>query len=250
MFSTADDNQTAVTIHVLQGERERAQDNKSLGRFDLSDIPPAPARHAADRGRLRHRRERHPQRVGQGQGHRQGAEDRHQGLERPVGRRDPAAWWTTPRATPRTDRKFRELVDVRNQADALVHASEKSLSDLGEKVDPAERSKVSKSAVADLKEALKGDSKETIEAKTQALAEASAGLAQRRPTPRQRQGEAGGDELGGCRRRCGRRRGRRRVRRGAGRQEVGNQLIRPALRRCVPKAGARRCCAPALSYRR
>ena len=84
VFSTADDNQTAVTIHVLQGERERAQDNKSLGRFDLTDIPPGTARHAAGRGDLRYRRERHSERVGQGQGHRQGAEDRHQGIQRPV----------------------------------------------------------------------------------------------------------------------------------------------------------------------
>ena len=63
VFSTADDNQTAVTIHVLQGERERATDNKSLGRFDLSRHPAGAPRHAAGRGHLRHRRERHPQRV-------------------------------------------------------------------------------------------------------------------------------------------------------------------------------------------
>ena len=82
-FSTADDNQTAVTIHVLQGERDRAADNKSLGKFDLTRHPAGAARHAAGRGVVRHRRERHPERVGEGQGHRQGAEDRHQGLERP-----------------------------------------------------------------------------------------------------------------------------------------------------------------------
>ena len=77
-FSTADDNQTAVTIHVLQGERERAADNKSLGKFDLTRHSAGAARHAAGRGVLRHRRQRHSQRLGQGQGHRQGAEDRDQ----------------------------------------------------------------------------------------------------------------------------------------------------------------------------
>ena len=89
-FSTADDNQTAVTVHVLQGEREMAAGNKSLGKFDLTDHAVGAARHAADRGHLRHRRQRHPARVGQGQGHRQGAEDRHQGLQRPVRRRSAA----------------------------------------------------------------------------------------------------------------------------------------------------------------
>ena len=79
-FSTAEDNQTAVTIHVLQGERGRAHDNKSLGRFDLDGSATVAARHAAGRGDVRHRRERHLERVGQGQGHRQGAEDRDQGF--------------------------------------------------------------------------------------------------------------------------------------------------------------------------
>ncbi len=86
-FSTADDNQNAVTIRVFQGERPMAADNKLLGQFDLVGIPPAPARHAADRGHLRHRRQRHRQRVGQGQGDRQGAVDPHPGQRRPLGRR-------------------------------------------------------------------------------------------------------------------------------------------------------------------
>ena len=100
-FSTADDNQSAVTIHVLQGERQRAADNKSLGQFDLRRHSAGAARHAADRGHVRHRRERHPERVGEGQGHRQGTEDRHQGLERPVRGRDQAHGHATPRRTPR-----------------------------------------------------------------------------------------------------------------------------------------------------
>jgi molecular chaperone DnaK len=83
-FSTAEDDQTAVTVHVLQGERERAADNKSLGRFNLEGIPAGP------RGDVRHRRQRNPQRFGQGQGQRQGAVDRDQSLERPVRGRGPA----------------------------------------------------------------------------------------------------------------------------------------------------------------
>jgi molecular chaperone DnaK len=188
VFSTADDNQTAVTIHVLQGERERSQDNKSLGRFDLSDIPPAPrgmpqievAFDIDANGILN-----------------VSAKDKATGKEQKIvikassGLSDEEIQRMVDDAESHAedDRKFRELVDVRNQADALVHASEKSLSDLGEKVDPAERGKV-ETAVADLKEALKGDSKETIEAKTQALAEASAGLAQQAYAQAE-QGEAG-----------------------------------------------------------
>ena len=82
-FSTADDNQTAVTIHVLQGERERAADNKSLGKFDLADIPPPPRGMPQVEVSFDIDANGILQRVGQGQGHRQGAEDRHQGLERP-----------------------------------------------------------------------------------------------------------------------------------------------------------------------
>ena len=89
IFSTAEDNQPSVEIHVLQGEREMATYNKSLGKFQLTGIPPAPRGVPADRGRLRHRRQRHPQRVGQGPRHRQGAEDRDQGGLGPQRGRDP-----------------------------------------------------------------------------------------------------------------------------------------------------------------
>jgi molecular chaperone DnaK len=108
VFSTADDNQSAVTIHVFQGEREMAADNKLLGQFNLVEHPARPARRAADRGDLRHRRQRHRQRLGQGQGHRQGAEDHDPG----VGRLDDEA----------IDRMVR-------------HATEKSLAEHGDKVD-------------------------------------------------------------------------------------------------------------------
>ena len=90
IFSTAEDNQPSVEIHVLQGEREMATYNKSLGKFQLTGIPPAPRGMPAGRGRLRHRRQRHPQRVGQGPRHRQGAEDRDQGGLGPQRGRDQA----------------------------------------------------------------------------------------------------------------------------------------------------------------
>ena len=83
-FSTAEDNQTAVDVDVLQGERHMARDNRTLGRFRLEGIRPRPAGRAADRGDLRHRRQRHPERDRQGQGHRQGAEDHHQRLHQPA----------------------------------------------------------------------------------------------------------------------------------------------------------------------
>jgi molecular chaperone DnaK len=85
VFSTAEDNQQAVTIRVFQGEREMAADNKMLGQFDLMGIPAVSARHAADRGDLRHRRQRHRLGDGEGQGHQQGAADPHPGVRRPVG---------------------------------------------------------------------------------------------------------------------------------------------------------------------
>ena len=88
IFSTAADNQTAVSIHVLQGEREMAGQNRTLGRFDLVGHPAGAARRAADRGHLRHRRQRHRARLGQGPGHRQGAEDPHRELLRPQRGRD------------------------------------------------------------------------------------------------------------------------------------------------------------------
>ena len=90
------------------------------------------------------------------------------------------------------DEKFRQLAETRNQADALVHATEKSLAELGEKVEPGERAEI-ESALADVKEALKGDSKETIEAKLKALSEASAGMAQKLYAEQQADAGAAGE---------------------------------------------------------
>jgi molecular chaperone DnaK len=177
VFSTADDNQTAVTIHVLQGERERAVDNKSLGRFDLADIPPAPrglpqievAFDIDANGILN-----------------VSAKDKATGKSQNIvikassGLSDDEIekMVTDAEQHAEDDRKFRELVDARNQADGLLHAAEKTLSELGEKASAEERMAV-ENAIADLKTALKSDDKEKIDVKTAALGEASGSLAQK-----------------------------------------------------------------------
>ena len=176
-FSTAEDSQTAVTIHVLQGERGRANDNKSLGRFDLSDIPPAPRGmpqvevtfdidangilNVSAKDKATGKEQKIVIKASSGL-----SEDE---IKRMVGDAEVHA---------AEDVKFRELAEARNQADALIHATEKSLRELGDKVTGEERVKI-ESAVAGLKDAIKGDSKSTIEAKVRALSEASAGMAQR-----------------------------------------------------------------------
>ena len=177
VFSTAEDGQSAVTIHVLQGERQRAADNKSLGRFDLTDIPPAPRGvpqievtfdidangilNVSARDKATGREQKIVIKASSGLSDKE--------IDRMVEEAEMHA---------EEDRKFRELVDVRNQADGLVHSSEKALSDLGDKVQPEERAAI-ESAIADLKTALQGDDKSVIEAKSRALSEAAAGLAQR-----------------------------------------------------------------------
>ena len=190
VFSTADDNQTAVTIHVLQGERERSMDNKSLGRFDLTDIPPAPrglpqieVTFDIDANGILN----------------VSAKDKATGKSQNIvikassGLSDDEIETMVADAESHAeeDRKFRELVDVRNQADGLIHAAEKTLSDLGEKASGEDRMQV-ENAVSDLKAALEQDDKEAIEAKTAALAEASGSLAQQLYAEQQ-QAEAGGE---------------------------------------------------------
>ncbi len=175
-FSTADDNQTAVTIHVLQGERERAADNKSLGRFDLADIPPAP------RGM--------PQvEVGfdiDANGILNvSAKDKATGKEQKIvikassglNEDEIQRMVKDAEAHAEEDKRFRELVEVRNQGDAMMHATEKTLKELGEKVPAEERQKI-ESALGELKTALSGDDKDAISKKTGLLAQASASLAQ------------------------------------------------------------------------
>ena len=177
VFSTADDNQTAVTIHVLQGERQRAQDNKSLGRFDLADIPPSP------RGL--------PQIEVQFDIDANGilnvsAKDKATGKSQNIvikassGLSDDEVEKMVADAASHAeeDQKFRDRVDARNQADGLIHAAEKTLSEAGDKVSGEERLTV-ENAVSDLKAVLENGDKETIETKTAALAEASAAIAQK-----------------------------------------------------------------------
>jgi molecular chaperone DnaK len=188
-FSTAEDNQTAVTIHVLQGERGRAADNKSLGRFDLADLPPAPRGmpqvevtfdidangilNVSAKDKASGKEQKIVIKASSGL-----SEDE---IKRMVGDAE---------AHAAEDAKFRELAEVRNQADGLIHATEKSLRELGDKVSGEERAKI-ESALADAKEAIKGDNKTTIETKLRALGEASAGMAQRLYA-NQQQGGGGG----------------------------------------------------------
>ena len=187
VFSTADDNQTAVTIHVLQGERDGARDNKSLGQFDLDGHPAGAARHAADRGHVRHRRERHPARLGQGQGDRQGAEDQHQGELGPVRGRDPAhgegrrgarrGGQEVPRAgRTRATRPTAGAPGRRSRSRSSATRSPATTKSRGRREGP--------------EEALKGDDKARIEAKTEALAKVAQKLGERMYADAQ--GAAGG----------------------------------------------------------
>ena len=176
VFSTAEDSQTAVTIHVLQGERERALDNKSLGKFDLSDIPPARRGtpqievtfdidangilNVSARDKATGKEQRIVIKASSGL-----SEDEIKRMVRDA------------EAHADEDRKFRELVEVRNRADGMVHSVEQTLKDLGEKVPTEDRLKV-ESALNDLKGVIKGDDKDKIEKKLEALMQASSGLAQ------------------------------------------------------------------------
>ncbi len=178
VFSTADDNQGAVTVHVLQGEREVAGANKSLGRFDLTDIPPAPrgvpqieVMFDIDANGILN----------------VSAKDKGTGKEQNIiikassGLSDDEVDRMVKDAEAHADedRKFHELADARNAADNMIHATEKSLKELGEdKVSAEEKADIDK-AIEDLKEALKGDDKGEIEAKTTALAEKSGKLAEK-----------------------------------------------------------------------
>ncbi|MCP4008562.1 MAG: molecular chaperone DnaK [Proteobacteria bacterium] len=176
VFSTAEDNQPAVTVHVLQGEREMATDNKSLGRFDLSDIPPAPrgtpqieVAFDIDANGIMH----------------VSAKDKATGKENKIvikagsGLSDEEIEQMVRDAEENADadREKRELVDAKNQGEALVHQARKSLTDLADKVDEETKSAV-ETAATDLEEALKGDDKADIDDKTQALAEVSQKVAE------------------------------------------------------------------------
>jgi len=193
-FSTADDNQTAVTIHVLQGERDRAADNKSLGKFDLTDIPPAPrgmpqvevSFDIDANGTLN-----------------VSAKDKATGKEQKIiikassglNEDEIKRMVRDAEAHAEEDKRFRELVESRNKADGLIHAVEKSLQSLGDKVDGAERAKV-ESAMSDLRTALKGEDRAAIDKKAEQLAQASASVAQR--AQQAEQGAGAGPEASGA----------------------------------------------------
>jgi len=191
IFSTAENNQTAVTVHVLQGERDQASANKSLGRFDLSDIPPAQrgvpqievTLDIDANGILN-----------------VSAKDKATGKEQSIvikassGLSDEEVESMVKDAElhAEEDKKFAELVAVRNTADQMIHATEKSLEEMGDKVEQEERMQI-ENAVKDLKDVLDKDDKEVIETKTQALAEASSKLAERMYA----QNDATGGDAGG-----------------------------------------------------
>ncbi len=178
IFSTADDNQTAVTVHVLQGEREQAAANKSLGRFDLTDIPPAPrgvpqveVSFDIDANGILH----------------VSAKDKATGKEQSIvikassGLSDEEIdkMVKDAEAHAEEDKKFQQLAQARNQADNMIHAVRKSMEELGDdKLEAGEKEGI-EAAIKDLEEAMKGDDKEAIEAKTKTLTDASAKMAER-----------------------------------------------------------------------
>src|SRR5262245_2517007 len=188
VFSTADDNQTAVTIHVLQGERDMAAGNKSLGQFNLTDIPPAPrglpqieVTFDIDANGILH----------------VSAKDKATGKENKI--KIQASSGLTEAEIQRMvkdaeahaeeDRKALEIVNARNQAEALVHTVRKSLKDYGDKLDATEKEKI-EAAIKDVEGVLKSESKAEIDAKSQALAQAAQTLGQKMYAEQQAQAQA------------------------------------------------------------
>ena len=177
VFSTAEDNQTAVTVHVLQGEREMASGNKSLGRFDLADIPPAPrgmpqveVTFDIDANGILN----------------VSAKDKATGKEQSIvikassglSEDEIEKMVKDAEAHAEEDHKARELVEARNTAENMVHATRKSLEELGDKVEASEKTAI-EDAIKELEEAVKGDDKQAIEEKTSKLTEAAGKLAER-----------------------------------------------------------------------
>ncbi len=194
VFSTADDNQNAVTIHVLQGERDVASGNKSLGQFNLSDIPPAPrgmpqieVTFDIDANGILH----------------VSAKDKATGKENKIkiqassglSEEEIRRMEQDAAAHAEDDRKTLELVTTRNQCDAMVHSVKKSLADYGDKITADEKSKI-EAALKDAEEALKGNDKDQIEAKAKALSDASHKLAEKMYAEQAQPAEAGGAEAG------------------------------------------------------
>ncbi|HHN1138609.1 TPA: molecular chaperone DnaK [Pseudomonas aeruginosa] len=187
VFSTADDNQGAVTIHVLQGERKQAAQNKSLGKFDLADIPPAPRGvpqievtfdidangilHVSAKDKATGKQQSIVIKASSGL-----SEDEIQQMVRDA------------EANAEEDRKFEELAAARNQGDALVHATRKMITEAGDKATAEDKATIEK-ALGELEAAVKGDDKAEIKAKMNALSQASTPLAQKMYAEQAQQGE-------------------------------------------------------------
>ncbi len=192
VFSTAEDNQGAVTVHVLQGEREVASANKSLGRFDLADIPPAPrgvpqieVTFDIDANGILN----------------VSAKDKATSKEQSIvirassglSEEEVEKMVKDAESHAAEDKKFHEVVNARNHADNLIHATNKSIKELGDKVDADEKKSI-ESAVEALQEAMKGDDKSAIESKTEALQELAGKLAERVYKQKAEAGASGGPD--------------------------------------------------------
>ena len=196
VFSTADDNQGAVTVHVLQGEREMATGNKSLGRFDLSDIPPAPrgvpqieVSFDIDANGILN----------------VSAKDKATGKEQSIvikassGLSDDEVdqMIKDAEAHAEEDKKAHELVTAKNTAENMIHSTEKSIKDLGDKVEADEKA-AAETAISELKAALDGDDKDVIVTKTEALTEAAGKIAEKAYAEQAAGAEAGGEQAEGA----------------------------------------------------
>src|SRR5690606_17072323 len=194
VFSTAEDNQTAVTIHVVQGERKQAAQNKSLGRFDLADIPPSPrgmpqieVTFDIDANGILN----------------VGAKDKATGKEQSIvikassGLSDDEIdqMVKDAEANAEADRKFEELVTARNTLEGLMHAARKTLTEAGDKASPEEKSAIEE-AIKQGEEAIKANNKEQIDTATAKLSEASSSLAQKMYAEQSAQGQAGAGAAG------------------------------------------------------
>ena len=188
VFSTAEDNQTAVTIHVVQGERKQATQNKSLGRFDLADIPPAPrgmpqieVTFDLDANGILN----------------VSAKDKATGKEQSIritasgglSEEDIQQMVADAEENAEADKAFEELIGARNAGDGMVHAAKKTLEEAGEHASDDERAQI-QAAIDEAEEALKGDDKDVIEAATTKLTEATSGVAQKMYAAQAEAGEA------------------------------------------------------------
>lgn len=188
VFSTADDRQTAVTVHVLQGEREQASANKSLGRFDLTDLPAAPrgvpqieVTFDIDANGILN----------------VSAKDKATGKAQSIvikassglSEEEVAEMVKDAQSHAEEDKKFREMADLRNQADSLIHSSEKSLTDLAAELADDEKSGI-ETAITELKDAVKGNDKALLEDKIKVLSDASGKMAERIYAKKAAEGQA------------------------------------------------------------